>query len=325
MGEKEEREKQKMSKQKEIIYLENPEEKLDELHTLFQFLYEGFMAVAMDYGYHIENVFGKSKDGKHQIYELRNNMHYKIRTARLHFRMLLGLQKSIEKNLTEMLVEDPGFFYRFPMGNPHLERASDEMMGIYDSIVFHLSSSFDYLAMLIQFCFGKQQQKHLMWNGLSQSCFQANGEFSSKHFAQSVKQVNNSFVSKFNDYRADLIHRKKSSSYANVSWEMYSHNVKTKFVCSEKLKSELKKVLDREKNYCITYIVYLLIRETILNICYVLEGVNDEFRKNYNPHAPVMEKGGMQILDMNPETGWPESPALASWKKFLEYKNHLKS
>lgn len=311
-----------MREQKEIIYLENPEEKLDELNTLFNFLYEGFMATAMDYGYHIENIFGKSKDGKHKIYELRDNMHYKIRTAMLHFRMLLSLQKSIEKRFTEMLIEDPRIFLRFPLGNPHLESASDEIMGIYDSIVFHLSSTFDYLAMMIQFCFGKLQQKHLMWNGLSQSCFQANGEFSKKHFSNHVKQVNNSFVSKFNDYRADLIHRKKSSSYANVSWEMYSHNVKTKFVCSEKLKSELKKVLDREKNYCITYIVYLLIKETILNVCYILEGVNDEFRNNYNPHAPVLEKGKMQIINMNPVTGSAESPALDSWERFLMYKKY---
>lgn len=308
---------------REIVFLENPDENINELHKLSKILYEGFMAVAMDYGYHIENTFGESKDSKHQIFELRDNLNYRLRTSRNHFYLLLDMKDTIEDRFSQMLSKDPGLFFRFPMGNPHFEKASDDMMGIFDSIIFHLSSSFDYLAMLIQFCFGKNQQKKLMWNGLSQNCFQSKGEFNKKVFSERVKQVNNSFVSKFNDYRAELIHRKKSSSYTNVTWEMYSHNVKTKFVCSEKIKSELKKIIDVNKEYCITYVVYLLIKETILNISSILEGVHDEFRINYNPHAPVMKKGAMQIIDMNPVTGYAESPSLVYWQKFLTYKKYL--
>ena len=34
-----------------------------------------------------------------------------------------------------------------------------------------------------------------------------------------------------------------------------------------------------------------------------------------------MNNGGFQIISMNPETKFAESPALGYWKKFMEYKN----
>ena len=57
-----------------IIYIDKPQERIDEIQSLIKVVYEGFMALAMDYGYHINNVFGQSKDGKHEIYELRDSI-----------------------------------------------------------------------------------------------------------------------------------------------------------------------------------------------------------------------------------------------------------
>ena len=236
-----------------IIYIDNPQESLDNIQKLISVVHEGFMAIAMDYGYHINNVFGQTKDGKHEIYELRDSINYRIRSANLHFYLLLVRKLEIEHRFEKMLKENPTVFNGFIMGNPHFEMASDEIMALYDSIVFHLSSCFDYLAMLTQFVFGKNPESKLQWITLVKHCHNSESEFAKRKFIKNVKTVDADFVSKFNDYRAELIHRKKSTSYANVSWQLNSGKVITKFQCSEKIKINLKKIIDKDLNYCVSY------------------------------------------------------------------------
>ncbi|PHR74112.1 MAG: hypothetical protein COA67_01755 [Lutibacter sp.] len=304
-----------------IIFIDQPQEKLDEIQSLIKVVYGGFMALAMDYGYHVNNVFGQSKDGKHEIYELRDNINYRIRSANLHFYLLITRKLEIENRFAKMLKDKPTVFDGYFMGNPHFEMASDEIMAIYDSIVFHLSSCFDYLAMLTQFVFGENPQTKLQWITLVKHCHNNKSEFANRKFADNIKKVNSEFVSKFNDYRAELIHRKKSTSFANLTWELNSGKVTTQFKCSEKIKSNLKKIIDKDLEYCISYASFELIKQTLLKISDVLNGMHEEFRENYNEHAPKMNNGGFQIISMNPETKFAESPALGYWKKFMEYKN----
>ena len=178
----------------------------------------------------------------------------------------------------------------------------------------------DYLAMLTQFVFGKNPESKLQWITLVKHCHNSESEFAKRKFIQNIKTVDADFVSKFNDYRAELIHRKKSTSFANVSWQLNSGKVITKFQCSEKIKINLKKIIDKDLNYCVSYASSEMIKQTLLKIAHVLNGMNDEFRENYHQHAPIMNNGGFQIISMNPETKFAESPALGYWSKFMEYK-----
>jgi len=291
---------------KKITSIENPQEKFDEIDRLIKVVFNGFMATAMDYGYHINSTFVKAEEGKKSIYELRDNINYRLNSSKLHFYLLLSRKIQIEERFRGMLEKNPKVFNGFIMGNPHFEFAADEIMSIFDSVIFHLSSSFDYVAMLMQFVFGKNPESKLQWITLSKHCYSKTSEFSNRGFTENIKEVDRNFVSKFNDYRAELIHRKKSTSFTSITWELKSGRVKTQYECSEKIKSNLKKILEKEKDYCITYVTYLAIKETVLNIGKVLEGINKEFRDNYHPHSPVMSKGGFQFVSMNPETKYAE-------------------
>ena len=305
---------------KQIVKIDDPQKSFDEINDLIKVVFNGFMAVAFDYAYHVNNSFVKT-DGKQMIYELRDNIHYRLQSSQQHFYLLLRQKFEIEQRFSEMLKNNPKVFEGFFMGNPYFDRAADEMMSIYDSVIFHLSSSFDYLAMLVQFVFGQNPQKNLQWITMVKFCYSEDSDFTNKKFRDNIKKVDNEFVSKFNDYRAELIHRKKSTSFANVSWKVMSGDVRAEFICSDKIKVSLKKLLDKEKDYCITYVVNILIKESILKLANVMEGIHDEFRENYNPHSPIMKTDGFQIVSMNPDTKYAESPALDYWRKFMEYKN----
>lgn len=305
-----------------IHTIDKPKEYFDEIEKLIEVVFNGFMALAMDYGYHIDNVFGQGDKGKHTIYELRDNIHYRLNSSKLHFYLMLRRRADIEHSFSQMLKDNPKVFDGFFMGNPHFEFATDEVMSIYDSTIFHLSSSFDYLAMLVQFVFGKNPQSNLQWITLAKHCYSEVSDFNNRIFKENVKTVDKDFVSKFNDYRAELIHRKKSTSFANMSWKLSSGEVAIKFQCSDKIKSAFKKILAKDDNFCITYVTYTLIKQTVLNIGFVLEGIKQEFAENYNPNSPVMKKGGFQIGIFNPNTKFLEPPSGMYWTKFMEYKNY---
>lgn len=304
-----------------IKYINNPKKSFEEIEKINSLIYNGFMALAMDYSYHINNFFGLTDGGKHEIFELRENIIYRNKSAKLHFYLLLKQKLQIEDRFEKMLKENPTVFNGFIGGNPHFESASQEIMALFDSIIFHLSSSFDYLAMLTQFIFGNNPQTKLDWITLVKHCHNKESNYSNRKFAENIKSVNADFVSKFNDYRAELIHRRKSESFASVTWEINSGNVITQFRCSDKIKSHLKKVADKNDDYCITYASFILIKQTLLKIGNVLEGMHDEFRENYNEHSPALREGAFQIVNINSDTNYAESPALGFWKSFMEYKS----
>jgi hypothetical protein len=310
---------------KGIHTIKNPQETFNQIDKLIKVVFNGFMATAMDYGYHINNTVGKSQNGQQTIFEFRDNIHYRLESAKLHFYLLLSRKIQTEGNFSQMLKDNPKIFDGFIMGNPYFERASDEIMGIFDSVIFHISSSFDYIAMLMQFVFGNNPQSKLQWITLSKHCYNKSSEFSGKGFTEYIKDVNRDFVSKYNDYRAELIHRKKSTSFAEVTWEINSGKVNTHYKCSDKIKSHLKKVLDREKDYCITYVTNKVLIEAILNIAKVLEGINKEFRENYHPNSPNMKTGGFQIVSIDGTTNMAISPALNYWEEFNKYKTLVKT
>ncbi len=62
-----------------VLTIDNPQEHFDEIEKLIGIVFNGFMALAMDYGFYINNVFGQINEGSHAIYELRDNIHYRAK------------------------------------------------------------------------------------------------------------------------------------------------------------------------------------------------------------------------------------------------------
>lgn len=270
-----------MKEQEEIVDIENPQQTFEEIDKMYQLLTQGFMAFALDYSHYIESVFLQKGGEKHRIFELRDSVMYRFKSAKFHLLLLLRQRNLISRRFEEMLKENPRVFSGFIMGNPHFEFAQDEIMAIYDSIIFHLSSSFDYLSILINYNFGKQKENPLKWIQLAKSCRDEKNEYFSKSFAKKVDEVDRKFISKFNEYRTELIHRKNSESYASVIWKLPTGEVNARFICSPKLRKTFKNTIDEKRKNTIAYLSSELILESILVTGEILLAIKDEFRKNY--------------------------------------------
>lgn len=92
---------------KEIITVEKPQECFEEIEKLINVVFNGFMALAMDYGYHIHSTFDTVDDGKNKIFELRDTIHYRLNSSKLHFYLLLRRKMDIEERFAHMLKKDP--------------------------------------------------------------------------------------------------------------------------------------------------------------------------------------------------------------------------
>jgi hypothetical protein len=303
-----------------IYYIDNPVESMHRIQELANSVYDGIMAVSLDYRYHITPNFLQLGNGDQEIYDFQNNIRYRIDSAKLHFVLLLEKKVEIERRFEKIINENPTATDTSLKIHQNLDQASDEIMAIFDSIIFHLSSSFDYLSMLIQFVFGENPQNRLQWINLVKHCYDPNSEFAKRRFVTNIIRVDSEFVKSFNDYRAELIHRRKSTSLASVTWELNSGKVSSKFPCSEKIKKNLKKVISKDLNYCISYASFELIKQALLKIAYVLDGVFDEFRGNYSSHSPVINDTGFQIIMFNPVNKLSESPSVGYWDRFMKYK-----
>jgi hypothetical protein len=300
----------------EIVDLQNPNEALKRIKTLNSGLGYGFDAIAMDYNFYIESTIGTG--GKHPIYEWRDNVRYRFNSAELHLFLLLNHQAVISNHFGNMLQNNPKVFSGFINGNPHFERAEDEIMALYDSVIFHLSSSFDYLSMLVNFIFGANKNDKIKWIQLHRSCSDENNEMSKKGFAKEIISAHRSFIAGFNEYRTELIHRKSSASYANVTWELVSGKTSATFVCSDKLKKEFKKIVDKNDTYTIAYLTYKLIEESLLQTSKVLTSIRNEFASMTEIAENVRTGEAPAIFILDKTTGLPQSHSIGYWKKFDE-------
>lgn len=312
-----------MKKEDEIVDLDDPQKNFEEIDSMYQLLTQGFMAFAMDYNHYIESAYLQEGGEKHRIYELRDSVMYRFKSAIFHLLLLLRQRNLISRKFEGMLKKNPRVFSGFVMGNPHFELAQDEIMAIYDSIIFHLSSAFDYLSLLINYNFGKQKENPLKWIQLAKSCRDSKNEYFSKSFARKIDEVDREFISNFNEYRTELIHRQNSESYAFVSWKTQSGEVNARFICSTKLNKTFKNTIDKEKKNTVAYLSSELIVKSILITGEVLLAIKDEFRKNYTI-AENIKKGAPATGYFDPETEQLMSVGEGYWKSFeKEIKNAI--
>lgn len=303
--------------------IDDPNQSIKELRELVKLIDNGFMALSFDYSFYVKSTLS-AEEGKHKIYEMRNDVLYRFKSSIFQYYILLRHRIDTSAKYENMLAKDPKIFDGFLSGNPYFKHSADEIMSIYDGIIFHLSSLFDYLSMMVNFTFGKSPTTPMMWGQLVKSCRDKNNYYKKYSFVGKVDEVDRKFVSKFNDYRADLIHRKSSSSYANVSWTPSSGRVNVKFECSDNITKYFKNILDLEQKYSLAYLTNKLILECSINVAKVLDSMRSEFDNNWIMNKEIRMGNVAGFGFIHPETGFLTSPSYPYWIDFdKQYKTLL--
>lgn len=263
-----------------MIDIENPNESIDELEDKFLRLHNRFIAVAMDYKYYIN-----PQIDDHEIYKLRDNVIFRLQSARFHFQLLLQHQFYIEHTIKEIHTSQ----HKVLNGGPQLQiyqmQATEEIYSLFDSLVYHLCSNFDYLFILINFIHGKTNLAQPKWNLFRSDKNLKNNIYCTKELIDALDILDQKFVYPLIKHRSYLIH----NEYAIGALQLVLNDFKTRFLATETLKEhfpELSKEFG-EKDISISFAAKWLIEKTFETITEVLFEVRDDMIRNRKQVQPV--------------------------------------
>lgn len=98
------------------------------------------MALAMDYKHYIDNSIRDNK-----IYTLRDNINYRLYSAKFHLEILFNHIRNIEKNVeNQTIIRNPN---QVPIES-FIPIYMQQITSLFDSFIYHTISVFDYISTL---------------------------------------------------------------------------------------------------------------------------------------------------------------------------------
>ena len=261
-----------------MLDIENPNESVKEIKEKFLRLHNRFIAVAMDYKYYINGNFSDD-----EIYKLRNNVIFRLQSARFHFELLLQHHHYIEHNIKEIHSSQHPVLNGGPELQMYQIQATEEIYSLFDSLVYHLCSNFDYLFRLINFIHGKTNLSQPKWNLYKTEKNLKQNIYCSKELIEALEILDQKFVYPLIKHRSFLIH----NEYAIGGLRMVLNDFKTRFLATKTLKEdfpELEKEFG-EKDMSINFAAKWLIEKTFETITEVLFEIRDDMIRNKKPNT----------------------------------------
>ncbi len=246
----------------------------------FQSININMIAIGMDYKHYLDSSITVNK-----IYEFRDNILYRLRATRLHINIVVNLLSSLDGELSDIFKKENG---QLSM-HMYFENRKSDISAMFDSVIFHAISAFDYVSNLVAFLSLKNHKK-LKWNELAQSVRDPKNELYESCFSELIDKLDREFVGRLYKHRSDLIHSGKDGEKSSLSIELMNGKVETKILASNKFNknfSELRK-LNKEYDLSISYVLFWLLEKTIESIIDIQFGLKEFMEKNKKNDLPFM-------------------------------------
>lgn len=280
-----------------IIDIENIEEELEQINRDLMLINDRLLALGMDF-----NTYFNPKLNLDFIYELRDNLMYRIFATNLHFKVLVN-----HINQIEISIGDDADSVNI---HPLIDKYQQEIASILDSVVYHSISVYDYLGSTINFAIIRQTRT-LKWSSLAKSAKDPLNQISKTTISNVILEVNKTFLDQFYRYRSILIHDKPDfgKSMYNISIGKSKNAVQVHFFAGKLLlKSfpKLKEITNGNENISIRFASFWLMKQNILTINKLLFGLKAEIENSY-PDVPPL------ILYLDPITKKQISVSTIYW------------
>lgn len=252
---------------------------MNSLNKELNYLENRFIALGLDY----QNYYSKSKK-KERVFELRNNVLFRIFSAQFLFKLLIDHELEVEKGINHNLQNHPD--QKNSLFFPHNLYGQDikEIQALFDSLTFNLVSVFDYFSSLISFFLSYKPDSYTKWNSLMD--YVRSDPRSDNSLIIHLKLMNNSFVNNLSGYRSDLIHESPKMMQHNLTYHAVSNSIDFKCYSPTSFNKKFSELKNMEKDYRLTmrFASFWLINHTILQINNILF-LLDEFI--IDPSIPI--------------------------------------
>lgn len=146
----------------------------------------------------------------HLLYEIRDSILYRFGSIWFHMELLIKMEQGIEKyvssKLPELDVHDKG-----------LHTYSRQQLHLFEDIIFHTISMFDYFANLIGFIYLGNNKGKIKWNGIANAANDKNNIFKDTKSAGLIRAYNKTLVDLLYSYRSTLIHHVSETANATYT------------------------------------------------------------------------------------------------------------
>jgi len=276
--------------------IDNPKEEFEQLTPRFKMLYERFLAIAMDYKHYINADLSDN-----EIYNLRDNVLSRLYSARFHFQLLIEYHYRVEHRLKEYYSKDPkGFFNQSRELFSIQEQSTKEIYSLFDSMIYHLCSIFDYLFRLINFSHGKTILKNPKWNLFKSDKNKSQHIYCSKEIIDPLEKLDNDFIYPLIKHRSHLIHTENDMGEFQLNFNLSGDNFNVKFHATKLFKSNFPNIIPPEGDVDMTikYASSWLIDQTIKNSTEVLFELREDMKRNKKiPHGMFVLLGPNNTIE----------------------------
>lgn len=280
----------------------------------------GLRAVCIMYDDH-----SSDKNSMENIFILKENIQYRLNSAIHQYLVLIREIRTSEDYLQSIHKKDPKLIHGIYPYSPYVESTEVQISSIFDSIIFHLTSVFDYLShMICYIC--KKDKKTRYWTKLVLWARDKNNEVSSLNISNTILSVDNRFVKELYDYRTRLIHNRRDKHRFLADIKLIDSDFNIKIVSSPSVMKHFKLAnpTNYDKDYTLMYMSSWLIRQTFKELEELLEGLTVEIKNDshfaQNVRQPKAKKFITVTLD--PKTNNIKPLSEGFWE---QYKNQSKS
>jgi hypothetical protein len=291
-----------MDNKKPIKDIDEISKELNQLNNQFSSIYKKMIALAMDYKTYVDT---NVKDN--DIYDLRDNMLYRLNAAKFHLEILTGFTSNTDLELTAYYRNSPDQLRL----NMYFENRVNQISYLSDSLIFHLVSGFDYMGNLVEYICGNSKKKKLMWTQLAKSVRDKNNRYHKLTIADAVDQLDREFVGKLYDHRSYIIHTTKDKNAATFSIQVMEAKCETHIFSSQKFNNQFKELKSLSANFNLTieYVLFWLINKSVHSFIEILFSLKNYMEINKKVKIPFMVLHGPNN-EILPISGpyWKEDP-----------------
>lgn len=237
----------------------------------------GIRAIATMYHEHSED-----QNSYENIFKLKDNIEYRLFSAAHQYLILLQELRNAEIYLEKIYLKDPLNIstQRFLFSNPYFDKSELEISSVFDSLIFHITSAYDYLSHALCYMYFKNKQETQDWKKLANI---ARGEFKGKFkFCEKLDSIDRSSFAKLNEYRSRLIHKNRDKHSFSGSLDMIKVKMKVFLFPSEYARKTFKKLSleNQDKKFTLAYLASWLIKDCFQNIEEILTAVKEDLETN---------------------------------------------
>lgn len=181
---------------------------LQKFDTEVQLLRQSLIELLMDFGRNTLDLCPVD----HPKYIIRNSILYRLQSIRFHVLLEMEIYKKIIQKFRD------NFFNNQTDEHYLLLDGTDQMLYIFDDIVFNSVSLLDYMGNIIGLLY--QNKMNLKWNSICKSAYDKNNSLSKTEIAPIIIKHNCEWINHLYEYRSSLIHNRKDEAASNRTMKL---------------------------------------------------------------------------------------------------------